>query len=276
MTSIGIDIGGTNLNFGLVRDGKIAEMFSVPSFPKDATLDETLGYLGEQIAKIFRPEVERIGIGVPSVVDVKRGIVYDTQNIPSWTEVPLKDALEARFSVPVAVNNDANCFAMGVWSTFPADAKPQTLVVLTLGTGVGTGIVDEGKLLCGANCGAGEICGLPYRDSILEDYCSKKFFTSNGWDSKEADAAACRGDAKAIAFFEDFGTNLGVLICTAMFAYDPSHIVLAGGIANNYPHFHRAMETYIRENFPYRKAVENLRISICTDDNIPVLGASMI
>lgn len=276
MTSIGIDIGGTNLNFGLVRDGKIAEMFSVPSFAKDATLEQTLDYLGEQIAKIFRPGTERIGIGVPSVVDVKRGIVYDTQNIPSWTEVPLKDALEARFGVPVAVNNDANCFAMGVWSTFPADAKPQTLVVLTLGTGVGTGIVDEGKLLCGANCGAGEICGLPYGESILEDYCSKKFFTSNGWDSKVADAAAQRGDPKAIAFFDAFGGHLGALICTAMFAYDPSHIVLAGGIANNYPHFHRAMEARIRKDFPYRKAVENLKISICTDDNIPVLGASMI
>ena len=276
MTSIGIDIGGTNLNFGRVRDGRIEEMFKVPSFPREATLEQTLDYLSDHIRILFTPDTERIGIGVPSIVDVKRGIVYETQNIPSWTEVPLKERLEARFGVPVAVNNDANCFAMGVWSTFPADAKPETLVVLTLGTGVGTGIVDGGRLLCGANCGAGEICGLPYGDTILEDYCSKKFFTNAGWDSMVVDAAARQGDPKALAFFQEFGTHMGALICTALFAYDPSHIVLAGGIANNYPHFHGAMEAYIRAHFPYKKALEGLKVSLCTDDNIPVLGASMI
>ena len=276
MTSIGIDIGGTNLNFGLIRNGQVASLVSTPSFASDATLEQTLEYLSEHIRKIFHPETKRIGIGVPSVVDVKKGIVYDTQNIPSWKEVPLKDYLEGRFQVPVAVNNDANCFALGVWSTFPAEAKPETLVVLTLGTGVGTGIVNEGKLFCGANCGAGEICGLPYRDSILEDYCSKKFFTNSGWDSKQADAAACQGDPKALALFDEFGRHLGALICATLFAYDPSHIVLAGGIANNYPHFHRAMEAYVREHFPYRKAIERLTLDICTNDNIPVIGASMI
>ncbi|MBQ3723377.1 MAG: ROK family protein [Bacteroidales bacterium] len=276
MTSIGIDIGGTNLNFGLVRNGQVASLVSTPSFASDATLEQTLEYLAAHIRKIFHPDTKRIGIGVPSVVDVKKGIVYDTQNIPSWKEVPLKDYLEDKFQVPVAVNNDANCFAMGVWSTFPADAKPETLVVLTLGTGVGTGIVNEGKLFCGANCGAGEICGLPYRDSILEDYCSKKFFTNSGWDSKQVDAAACQGDPKALAFFDEFGRHLGALICASMFAYDPSHIVLAGGIANNYPHFHRAMEAYVREHFPYRKAIERLNLDICTNDNIPVIGASLI
>jgi glucokinase len=276
MANIGIDIGGTNLNFGLVRNGMVASMISTPSFRPDATLEQTLEYLASQISRIFHPETQRIGIGVPSVVDVKRGIVYDTQNIPSWKEVPLKDYLEERFQVPVAVNNDANCFAMGVWSTFPADAKPETLVVLTLGTGVGTGIVNEGKLFCGANCGAGEICGLPYLDSILEDYCSKKFFTNSGWDSKQVDAAARQGDPEALAFFEAFGRHLGVLICTAMYAYDPSHIVLAGGIANNYPHFHLAMKAWVRDHFTYRKADERLNVSVCTDDNIPVLGASMI
>ena len=69
---------------------------------------------------------------------------------------------------------------------------------------------------------------------------------------------------------------MGALLCTVMYAYDPTHIALAGGIANNYPFFRQAMEEYIRENFPYRKAVERLTLDICTDDNIPVLGASLI
>ena len=276
MPAIGIDIGGTNLCLGLVENGQISNMFSTPSFSPESTMEQTLEHLSNQILRIFHPGVTKIGIGVPSVVDVRRGIVYDTQNIPSWKEVPLKEYLEGRFHVPVSVNNDANCFAMGVYGTYPDDAKPETLVAVTLGTGVGMGIVNEGKLFCGANCGAGELCCLPYKDSILEDYCSKKYFTGAGWDSKEAAKAARAGDPAALQLFEEFGRNLGALVCTVMYAYDPTHVALAGGIANNYPFFRQAMEDYIRTSFPYRKPVENLKIDVFTDDNLPVLGASLV
>lgn len=276
MPSIGIDIGGTNLCLGLVEGGQVSNMFSTPSFSPEDTLEQTLEYLSRQIDKIFHSGVSKIGIGVPSVVDPKLGIVYDTQNIPSWKEVHLKEYLEERFKVPVAVNNDANCFAMGVYGTYPADAKPETLVVATLGTGVGIGIVDGGRLFCGANCGAGELCCLPYKDSILEDYCSKKFFTGAGWDSKQAAKAAKEGDSDALLLFDEFGRHLGALVCAVLYAYDPSHVALAGGIANNYPFFCQSMEDYLWSNFPYRKTLEKLKIDICTDNNIPVIGASLI
>ena len=165
---------------------------------------------------------------------------------------------------------------MGVYGTYPADAKPESLVVVTLGTGVGMGIVLDGELFCGANCGVGELGCLPYKDGILEDYCGKKFFTSAGWDSRDAATKAKEGDPDALLLFDEFGQHLGALVCTVMYAYDPTHIVLAGGIANNYPFFRQAMEEYIRESFPYGKAVERLTLDICTDDNIPVLGASLI
>lgn len=274
--TLGIDVGGTNLVLGLVQDGKIVKRVSTPWFPREANLEQTIDTLSEQIAGILTPDTEKIGIGVPSVVDVNRGIVYDTANIPSWTEVPLKDLLEARFHLPVSLNNDANCYAMGVYEGYPADAKPEVLVVITLGTGVGIGIVDRGRLFCGANCGAGELGCLPFKDGILEDYCSKKFFTGAGWDSRDLADKAKEGDPDALLLFDEFGQNMGALLCTVMYAYDPTHIALAGGIANNYPFFRQAMEEYIRENFPYRKAVERLTLDICTDDNIPVLGASLI
>ena len=274
--TLGIDIGGTNISFGLVENGKVTKGFAVPSFAPDATQEETLDYLASRIDTLILPEVEKIGIGVPSVVDVKRGIVYDTQNIPSWQEVPLKEYLEARFHVPVAVNNDANCYAMGVYGTYPADEKPETLVAITLGTGVGIGIVADSKLFCGSNCGAGELGCLPYRDSILEDYVSKKFFTAAGMSGFAAYQAAEAGQAEALRFFEEFGRHLGVMVTTVMYAYDPDRIALAGGIANNYPFFRKAMEDYVRANFPYRKAVERLKIDLCTDHNLPVIGASLI
>ena len=215
--TLGIDIGGTNISFGLVEDGKVVEGFSVPSFAPGSTLEQTLDYLSDKIRYIIRPGTKRIGIGVPTIVDVKRGIVYDALNIPSWKEVPLKSELEKRFGLPVSINNDANCFAMGVYGKYPADAKPELLVVATLGTGVGIGIVNKGELFCGVNCGAGELCSLPYGDSILEDYTSKKFFTAAGRDSRATAMAAQAGDPDALHFLEEFGRHLGALVCTLLF-----------------------------------------------------------
>jgi glucokinase len=274
--TLGIDIGGTNLVLGLVRDGEIVKRVSTPWFPREATLQQTIDVLSEQISGIITPETEKIGIGVPSVVDVDRGIVYDTVNIPSWTEVPLKEMLEERFGLPVSVNNDANCYAMGVYEGYPADAKPEVLVVVTLGTGVGMGIVDRGRLFCGANCGAGELGSLPYRGATLEAFCSKQFFAGSEWDSKSASNAARSGDARALALFEEFGDCLGELLCTVMFAYDPSHIALGGGVANNYPLFRDSMEARMKSDFPYRKSLERLTIDVCTGNDIPVIGASLI
>ncbi|MCR5352469.1 MAG: ROK family protein [Bacteroidales bacterium] len=274
--TLGIDVGGTNLVLGLVQDGMVVRRVSKPWFPLEASLEQTLDILADQIDDILTPDTEKIGIGVPSVVDVKQGIVYDTANIPSWTEVPLKDLLEKRFQLPVSINNDANCYAMGVYEGYPSDARPEVLVVITLGTGVGIGVVDRGRLFCGANCGAGELGTLTYRGSTLEHYCSKQFFVENGWDSLSAARAASDGDPHALGLFDELGKQMGDLLCTVLFAYDPSHIALGGGIAYTYPYFQASMEARLRRDFPYRKSLERLTIDICTGDDIPVIGAARI
>ena len=92
----------------------------------------------------------------------------------------------------------------------------------------------------------------------------------------DANKAAKAGDSAALALFDNFGRHMGAALCAAMFAYDPDRVALAGGIANNYPLFRKAMEAYIRENFPYRKAIERLKIDICTDSNLPVIGAALL
>ena len=274
--TLGIDIGGTNLCFGLVNNGILMQRFSTPSFTPDATMEQTLDYLAKQIDRILSPNTKKIGIGVPSVVDVERGIVYDTQNIPSWKEVPLKAHLEAKYSLPVAINNDANCFAMGAYGTYPENERPEVLVGITLGTGVGMGIVDHGVLFCGVNCGAGELGCLPYRGSIIEDFTSKKFFADKPWDAQGTAEAALTGNRGAIAIYEDFGRHMGALICDVMFAYDPSHIAIGGGIAHAWPLFRPAMENYLKRNFPYRKALERIVIQPKVEEDIQLIGASLI
>ncbi|MDR3059884.1 MAG: ROK family protein, partial [Prevotella sp.] len=152
---IGIDLGGTNVRMGVVNNGtiikKIAERCKV-----DQPAEVVTNQLKEMLHQIMTPEVKSIGIGVPSVVDAEKGIVYNVMNIPSWKEVHLKDILEKEFNIPVFVNNDCNCFALGEYH-FGEGAGQKDLVAVALGTGVGSGIIIDGKLYNGGNTGAGEI-----------------------------------------------------------------------------------------------------------------------
>lgn len=271
---LGVDIGGTTINFGLVDKKEVVKKVTVPSFEKNATQSQTLAYLGDRIAEILEPGVEKIGIGVPSVTDPVKGIVYDAANIPSWDVVPLKEVLEKRFGIPVFVNNDANCYAVGAAALVKQPAH--VVVTVTLGTGTGVGIVIDGVLFAGTHCGAGEIGALPYLDSEYESYCSKKFFTSHGFNGKKLSMAAAAGDAQALALFREFGTHLGAFMAVVMYAYDPDCIVLGGGIAHSFPYFEESLWASLRQRFPYGKTLEDLRIEAMPNEDVALVGSASL
>ena len=273
--NIGIDLGGTNIRFGLVRDGRVAEGFSVPSFPKDARLEETFDYLKANIRKLAagRP-FDGIGIGVPSVVDCEKGIVYDTVNIPCWKEVHLGEVLREEFGVPVMVNNDANCFTLGAYHYFGCELP--SFVGMTLGTGVGTGVIVDGRLFSGRRTGVGELGCIPWEDADLETTCCSKFFLRRGTTGRAAAEAAAAGDPDARALWAEYGRNLGRMASVAMYAYDPDMIVFGGGIAASWPLFQDALWTYLHENHQYGKAVSDLRIDVLTGDDIGTIGAAYL
>lgn len=271
---LGIDIGGTTINFGLVENSGVVGKKCVPSFSKGDSLTQTLDYLVSSIDDIITPDVKSIGVGVPTIVDPVYGIVYDAANIPSWTEVRLKNFLEKKYGIPVQVNNDANCFALG------ADSKVgnnyRVLVGVTLGTGTGVGVVSGGKLFSGSYCAAGEISTLPYLDSTYEDYCSKKFFINKGLDCKETADAAFSGDVRSVSVFKEFGTHIGAFLSVVMYAYDPGCIVLGGGISNSFSLFRDSMMESLRSRYCYARPLNNLEITAMPQEEIALLGASLL
>ena len=250
---IGVDLGGTNVRAGLVKDGHIVRLLSEPC-KADRPEGEVVDHIASLIGELMRPEVSRIGIGVPSVVDAARGIVYNVVGIPSWREVYLKDLLEKRFSVPVHVNNDCNCFALGVCRFGEASAFSD-VVCVALGTGVGAGVVIGGKLYCGRDTGAGEIGSIPYLD---RDY--------------EYERAAA-GDPEALALWREFGGHVGQLVMLVLYTYDPEAIVFGGSIAHAFGFFREAMYEQLKR-FPYAKTVEGLHICCSNIDHVGLLGAS--
>lgn len=270
---IGVDIGGTTINIGLIHGTDIIRKETVPSFESDFSLQDTLDYLSGVISTFMTPYVDMIGIGVPTVVDQETGVLYEAANIPSWHEVALKSYLEKRFHVCVKVNNDANCFALGAAAlkSYPS----RITAAVTLGTGTGLGLVVNNTLVSGENAGLGELASLPYNGMTYEDFCSKKFFTARGYNPKDAYDAAKTGDEAALSVLEEFGTHLGQFLVAVMYAYDPGCIILGGGIANSFDLFEKRMWQVLRDRFPYKKSIEKLKIMALDEPDAAMLGASL-
>lgn len=171
---LAIDLGGTNIRIAQVAEGKCLKRNSVACLATQ-DVDVILTQLFELIEPMIGETVEGIGIGVPSIVDTVHGIVYDAMNIASWKEVHLKELLEEKFGLPVAVNNDSNCFALGE-SLFGSGRLYENMVGITIGTGIGLGIIIHHSLYGGGYAGAGELGALPYLEADYEYYCSSGFF----------------------------------------------------------------------------------------------------
>ncbi len=271
---IGIDLGGTNMRIGLVEDGRITAKEIIPC-PAKESAETVVNALADLIGRTLTPAVDGIGIGVPTLVDGTKGIVYNATNIPSWREVHLKEILEERFGIRTEVNNDANCFALGE-ARFGSGRGCSSLVGITLGTGVGGGLVIDGKLYCGRNTGAAEISDLPYLDRNFEYYCSSGFFVREyGITGKDAALAARNGDDKASEIWTVFGTHIGRLIKAVMFAYDPEAIVLGGGISSAFDLFGASMKNEMA-SFPYPESLRNLILGPSKLDDVAILGASAL
>ena len=270
---IGVDLGGTNVRVGLVDGNHIVKMVA-ERCKADRPEQEVIDHIVSLIGQVMTPEVERIGIGVPSVVDSQQGIVYNVIGIPSWHEVHLKSIMEQRFGIPVAVNNDCNCFAMGV-SKFSNMENFHDVVCLALGTGVGAGILINGELYCGQNTGAGEFGSIPYLDRDYEYYCSSRYFVGLGTTGKEAYEKAMTGDREALKLWREFGVHVGNLVQAVLYTYDPQEIVFGGSIAAAFDLFEKSMYEQLT-HFPYAKTVARLRICCSNIEHIGVLGASAL
>lgn len=269
---IGIDLGGTSAKAALVLENKVARRVSTP-INAQGTQEEVLESIFQLIDRLGVEDVEGIGVGVPSVVDIQAGIIYDTVNIPSWKEVPLKRILRERFGVPAQVDNDSNCFALGE-KRFGKARPYRNAACVTLGTGMGTGLIIEDRLYSGANCGAGEFGMIPFRDQVVEYYASGQFFKNLYATTGEAVAKLAQaGDEDAFRIFHEFGTNLGTALTFILYAVDPEIIVLGGAVSRSFAYFESAMRRAMGA-FVYRKTLERIKIQVSDNPDIAFLGAA--
>lgn len=274
MNVIGVDVGGTKIEVGKVSNNKIEKLLKVNT-NSNASQDEVISQITSLINKLIDKNTKSIGIAVPAIVDVEKGIVFETVNIPFWKKVPLKEILEQKYKIPVFINNDANCFALGE-KYFGIGKNYQNIATVTISTGFGAGMIINGKLHSGNNCGAGEFGEVVFRDHNFEYYCSGQYFLNEHKISGEKlFQEAKQNNKKALAIFTKFGTNLGKALAMVVHSMDPEIIILGGSVSKSYQYFEKSMKESLKQSI-YARSFSRLKIYLSKTDNVVILGAASL
>jgi glucokinase len=246
---IGVDVGGTKVAAALIEDGEPGDPHVVPT--ETSSSDKLLEQLVAAIDAVRTPDARAVGIGVPSVVDFATGRIRYSVNVP-LADLPLRELLSDRAGLPVFVENDASCAALAE-AYQGTELVTSDLVMYTVGTGVGGGVVIGGRLFRGHTGAAPEmghqIIGMDlYGDRVpegaekfpqtgsLESFAAGRVLDrlarESGYDDgKAAVAAAQEGDETAARTVRWIGERLGVGIANAINLFDPQEVVIGGGVS---------------------------------------------
>ena len=282
MIVVGIDIGGTSVKGAAIRDnGEILDRFSF-KMNKEATPEETFGQLAESINNLikehtYNEKISGIGLGVPGLINKKTGVVLSSPNMPKWLNFNIVKFMEERTNLPVRIVNDASAAALGE-ARFGKGKDYNYLVMITLGTGVGGGIVFnkhiiDGNESTGAQLGHqivemnGRECGCGRR-GCLEAYASAtalikdtqkamdenpnsllhEIAKENGKvDARVAFIAARRGDLDGITLVNNYVAYLSEGLLNICNMFRPEIIVLSGGVANEGEYLISRIDEYMKK-----------------------------
>ena len=263
---IGIDVGGTNVKIALVDDGKIIYSNSVPTYAQMG-YEYTVNNIKQAIKDLMKEtettaaDIKGIGFDFPGQVDYKTGVVKLAPNIPGWVNVPIAQMIEEAFHIPTRIDNDVRCAALGEMN-FGAGKGCQNFVCITVGTGIGSGLVVNGQLVRGAANAAGEIghiklqmkdgpiCGCgdtgcleafasgPSIVAMAQDYLksgkSTKFreMAGDGEITPYIVAKAAEaGDPVAKRIFKIIGEYVGMGLVSVINLLNPEKVIIGGGVA---------------------------------------------
>lgn len=251
---VAVDLGGTNLRTVLFdRRFRIKSRITAPtkSYNKKEKLIRAIAQSVNKILavrEISKSSIAGIGVGVPGPVNIQSGEVYSLTNIAGWRNVNLRKILEKELKLPVFIDNDANLMCLGEHAQGAA-RKYRNAICMTLGTGVGAGLIIDGRLFHGSSFAAGEIGHMPINErgprckcqgrACLEAYIgnsrilreARKAF-GRSISLEELSRLAAERNVRAMKIWNDVGRRLGILLSGVINLLNPEAVVIGGGVAN--------------------------------------------
>lgn len=251
---IGIDLGATNVKIGLLNSkGKILKRINL-STRNFKGRNKLLSKIIETIRNILKEnklqtkDILGLGLGLPGPIDFKTGVIDYLPNMPGWKKFPIKKWLNQKTGLPTFVDNDVNLIALAE-SRMGSARKSENMICMTLGTGVGGGIIINKNLYRGSSFAAGEVGHIPITENgprcncggrgCLECFAGNKYILRLAKKSfgrnislERLTILAKNGNLKAIAIWRDVGRCIGIALTGVINLLNPDKIVIGGGVAN--------------------------------------------
>ena len=268
---IGIDIGGTNIKFGLIsKKGQIFSRLNLKTNAVSENVNQLVEGLVSACFKLIsenhltKKQILGIGIGLPGLVNIRRNIVYSLTNIKGWKNVPLKKIIEKKISIPVFIDNDVNVIALAEWM-YGAGKGMTDLICMTLGTGVGGGLILNNALYRGSGFAAGELGHMPINEKGRKCNCggfacmetvvgnqylekkAKRVFSKKDITLEQVTALANKGNKKAVLFWEQTAQHISNGLIGIINTLNPSLVVIGGGIVSAHKYIFPVMRQVIKK-----------------------------
>jgi glucokinase len=298
---VGVDLGGTTIKMAFIDlDGEIIDKWEIPTDKTGNTITADIAKaIDEKLHELNQPKsrLAAIGMGAPGPVNTETGFVYKTTNL-GWENYPLKDRLEAETSLPAVIDNDANIAAIGeMWKGAGGGAK--NLICVTLGTGVGGGIIVNGKIVHGVNGAGGEIghiTSIPHggapcncgKTGCLETIASatgivrialeklkndttssvlhERWKLSGSISAKDVFDAAKENDELALQIVNEVTFHLGLALAILANGLNPEKIVIGGGVSKAGDIIINKVRQYF-DQFAFPRVAEGASITVATLGN---------
>lgn len=256
--AIAVDFGGTSIKIGVTCGAELvdkAEPLPTPAFDSPEAIMAAMCSTMKNLQR-KHPQVAAVGLGMPGWVDFYKGVLYQLTNVPVWNhQVPVREVMERELGLPVVLDNDANCMGYAEWK-LGAGRGLESLLCLTLGTGIGGCIVVHDRMLRGRNVSCAELgqTSVDFKGRVgpfgnrgaVEEYIGNNEFAADavaryaeaGILKTAADCtpyklelAARSGDVIALEMYRSFAEKLGCLIMNMMYALVPEAFIIGGGVA---------------------------------------------
>lgn len=298
--TVGVDVGGTNIKLGLVNPkGEIIDRsyLVTKAFSRDRKklIHALLGNIHDLIRSnnLFKKEIQGIGLGLPGLINPYRGVINFLPNIPGWRNVPLKKIIEKKIGIKTFLENDVHLITLAEWK-WGAGRGYQNLICMTLGTGVGAGLILNNELYRGEGFVAGELGHMPLNETGPKCNCgghgcferyvgntvlfkkAEKIFRKKGMVTQDVFRLASRGNKKAVLFWREVGEQVGNGLVGVVNLLNPRLIIIGGGVSNNFKFFKDALRQTLQKRAMKVQASMVKIVRAQLGDDAGIMGAQVL